>query len=353
MLKFYSDAEVRDYQFSVEKNFNRDEVKGTVVVEVSINAKDTKTERMITNKGYYATGNNDFFDAFILLDRYGNIRILGNPVGKYEPNRWYDFIVLFDMDTSYARAYVNGVLVFDGLTRVKNVTSISNIRMQQNTVVGAGPCETWFDDFNFYYGSIPLLTDYSFSTNLVSNDLVIENSLTPAIYYSSSNEMTYLDLLQKLDLNNVGFSLAIYDIYGGEKEAGAAVVIGDKIRVTSADGRMRADYRITNSPYVGALKILTDSGEPITNFKKGNINVSIDLAIFEEESKMNRALYIVQYDRSNNIVKKLAYDLQTLTVNSVKNLSARLNVTEDQGIIKIFVWNPDSLEPVTNATILR
>ena len=345
MLKFYSDAKVASYQFSLEKNYIVNPVVGTVALEVSMNAKDYNATRLIANKGINTSGTDGFFDALVSMDSDKSLKMLGIKLGEYELDTWYNLKVIFDISTGYMQVYNNGVLVYEGMSNVTNLTSITNIRMQQYTIKDGDPCETWFDNFAFYNVGKNVFTDYSFKTTLASDTLVIDNNFVPRICIESG---TVASVLEDLDFTNVGYMLAVFDNVGSEKIDDYSLQAGDTLRVTSNDGTTVADYAVTNELYTGRLQIKDSQGNPIRRFTTGEITAEIDLAVFKSADVKEYAISIAQYNGAGQLVG-ISYIPHTAVIAQKDTLVAPITITSATGSVKAFVMEGSSLKPLCEA----
>ena len=343
MLKFYSDATVRNYQFSIERNYPAGQVKGAVVLEVSMNAKDYKTRRMVTGKGDKTSGQNDFFEAFVTMDSNKNLNVLGIKMGEYELNKWYNLKILFDMPTGYMKVYNDGVLIYDGMSDVTNLTSITNIRMQQDTVKDAGPCETWYDDFKFYNIGKNVFTDQQFNITLKSDTLFIDNSLVPGIRIVNGTQASAIDL----DLAGISYTeLALFDSDGGEKDS-ADLEIGDSVMLKALDGTV-AVYPVTDDLSKGVLVIKDSTGKILTKFTAGVITAELDLAVFKAADVKEYVIAIAQYNAAGALVK-IDYVPTTPTLSVKSTLTADIEITSLTGTVKAFAMAGSSLQPLCNS----
>ena len=321
-VKFHSENAANDYQISVEKNFDAGNVNGTVVVETSIRTNGALTDRMITNRGVYVDGKTDFFSAFINLDRNGNIVLMGRNVGKYVNDRWYRFVIVYDMDTNIFKGFIDGVQVYQGPGTSGMITSVINIRMQQNTIAGAAASETYFDDFRFYnvYNTDDFDTS-GITTEIKASQYRVVPGADPSLR-AAWNQKTIADIFSGLEISGADYYAE--DQNGTKLDGNTAAANGIRIVVKSADGLNVAKYTLDDSPYYAPI-IFTDGTDRIYKLGDGTVKAVSEAQIFTEDSAKTATLVIAQYEGDRLI--KVNFQSVSLEAGAAQPLEAALNIT--------------------------
>ena len=297
---------------------------------------DIKADKISNPSGVLIQTTTGKFINVIRLS-YGLLTDGSGSVGKIYPDRWYNYTAVMDVKSGIYNTYLNGVLVKSSST-VGIEDNISQIRLYVDKVKGIKQT-VCFDNFSFSeYDSVKDYITHNSSTALISDNASVQIGMG-----SLKNIIT---LTSDIDIQKLKSALSSY--------ADANVCIttsddseltsGDKVTVTSKDGKNTAQYYIS-----------VNSGVTNPDFISDSIATSGYIrAECEYFGKTKPIIVAVAYDNNKVVsVGTLGEDSSSQKIPGY--LSGGVNVTDTAKWthIKVFVFDSVSnIKPMAENCIL-